>query len=108
MKQISLILLTVFMTTLALATEIKKIEITADQYACADKLSQMDISVSVDGEVFQFSPSCSYSFSQKFKTIDGTECKIDAGMCSLFYPENDRIKVKCAGNRVVSAKVTCP
>lgn len=66
-----------------------------DWKACLDWMS-MDIDVIVDGERFSFNPSCSFSFSRGFKTKKGVQCRVEAGMCSSFYPEN-AFEVRCDG-----------
>ena len=105
MKRIIIALL--LFPIICLADEAPKIKITPDTDDCINGWMSMDVVVSVDDEVFRFDPSCKFSFSKTFKTKNGFECKIDAGMCSSFSPKN-RIEVACPNLSVISVPVKCP
>jgi hypothetical protein len=78
----------------------------SDKEACANGRISMDIEVTVNGERFKFSPSCRFSFDKKFSTKSGTECEIEAGMCSNFSPRQ-KIFVKCSDGSNDSVDVKC-
>lgn len=84
-----------------------RIDIDHDEDDCLDGWISMDVTVRVDGESFKFNPSCSFSFSKRFKTNSGLECKVEAGMCSGFFPEN-KIEVSCEDYSSESVTVDCP
>lgn len=58
-----------------------------DWEECLD-WSRMDIDVLVEGERFEFRPSCGFTFREKFTTQKGKQCRVKAGMCTVFDPEN--------------------
>ncbi len=66
-----------------------------DWKACLDWMT-MDIDVIVDDERFSFHPNCDFSFNRSFKTKKGKQCRVEAGMCSSWYPEN-AFAVRCDG-----------
>jgi translation initiation factor IF-1 len=83
-----------------------KMEFDVDQ-DCAKGRSSMEIGITLDGQKYKFDPSCSFSFSKRFNTKDGVECKIEAGMCSSFSPKNS-FEVKCENGAKGSVAIRCP
>ena len=85
-----------------------KILIESDQLACAKgRTSSMKITVVLRQQKFDFSPSCFFSFSKEFKTKEGIECNIKAGMCSSFSPKN-KFEVLCEDGAKGSTDIQCP
>jgi translation initiation factor IF-1 len=84
-----------------------KILIESDQMACAKKRSSMKFRVAFRDQKFDFEPSCSFSFSKRFKTKEGIDCKLEAGMCSSFSPKN-RFEVSCEDGSKGATSVQCP
>ncbi len=83
------------------------IEIDNDKDDCIDGWMSMDIEVTIDGEDFDFNPSCNFSFSEKNQTQTGKSCKIEAGMCSGFSPEEE-FQIECDDGRVAEIDILCP
>lgn len=90
-----------------LAPSWSDIEIETDEYDCIDGWISMDVTVTVDEETFDFSPSCSFSFSESFVTSKGTQCEIEAGMCSGFSPEK-KLEVTCEDLSTEYVEILCP
>ena len=107
MKNIFIALLIVSISGFCLADEKPKIHIAHDSDDCIRGWMSMDVVVKVDDEVFNFSPSCKFSFTKKFETKNGLECEVNAGMCSSFSPKN-RIEATCKNLPVESVVVKCP
>lgn len=98
----------IFMSITVIPTEAgTRIQIDNDKSDCVNGWVSMDVNVRIDDEIFKFTPSCKFSFNENFKTKDGVECKIDAGMCSAFSPRN-KIEVSCAGGFQDFVLVDCP
>ena len=89
------------------AEAIGRVQIENDKSDCVNGWVSMDVTVRVDGETFKFTPSCKFSFNESFKTKEGRECRIDAGMCSSFSPTN-KIEVVCKPGSQDSVTVDCP
>lgn len=68
-----------------------------DWDACLTWLG-FDITVLVDGEEFEFDPSCGFNFTESFTTKKGIDCEVEAGMCTSWDPEG-RFEVECDGVR---------
>lgn len=83
------------------------IEVDTDTEDCIDGHISMDVVVRVGSERFTFDPSCNFSFREEFKTSDGINCRIEAGMCSSFSPKN-KIEVSCEGTSDKVVSVSCP
>jgi hypothetical protein len=100
-----LILLWLFclMTMPAFATQIS---IDNDEDDCKAARISMDVTVKVDGESFDFDPSCEFSFNKDFKTKSGLSCQAQAGMCSSFSPRN-RFEVSCEDGSREGVVIEC-
>jgi len=83
------------------------IEIDNDEDDCIDGWISMDVTVRVDGEEFDFNPSCDFSFSDNFITNTGLNCEVDAGMCSGFSPDG-RFEVECEDGSSEEIDIECP
>jgi len=82
------------------------IKIDADEDDCIDGWISMDINVSVNGERFNFDPSCNFSFDDTIKTSSGMECRVEAGMCSSFSPQK-RFEVTCDDGSSEEIPIKC-
>lgn len=98
-----LILLLLFFPLLASA----QVEIDNDETDCLEGWLSMDVRVFVNGERFDFRPSCDFSFDTTFKTSQGEECVIEAGMCSGFGPEKT-FDVRCERSGQFGILIYCP
>lgn len=107
MKRIVITFLLLSMIGACVADEKPEIEITPDVDDCVNGWVSMDVIVNIDDEVFHFDPSCKFSFNEDFKTKNGLECKINAGMCTSFSPKN-QIEVICLNFNTVTVSVKCP
>ncbi|MFC1679100.1 hypothetical protein ACFL2T_02690 [Elusimicrobiota bacterium] len=76
-----------------------------DWKECLD-WSRMDIGVLIDGERFQFNPSCGFTFRKEFATQKGKQCRVRAGMCSSFSPEN-AFAVECDDGQSGELGIAC-
>ena len=101
------LLTSVFIWLTATGAHAADIEIQNEPRACVKGRMSMEVEVSVKGEKVSFSPSCSFSFSEEFKTKNGWSCKAKAGMCSSFSP-TERFEVECEGNAGAKAKAGIP
>lgn len=90
-----------------LAVSQASVSLSIDDSDCVNGWLSMDVSVSVDGEDFNFSPSCNFTFSDSFKTSTGVECKIESGMCSSFMGA-EQIRVDCGSSGSASDDFECP
>ncbi|MEM7645573.1 MAG: hypothetical protein AAF203_01575 [Pseudomonadota bacterium] len=83
------------------------IQIENDESDCLDGWISMDVTIKVDGERFEFDPSCSFSFDENFKTKAGNRCEVEAGMCSSFSPQK-KLQVKCSNGAREEIDIHCP
>ena len=83
-----------------------RVTITEKKERCVKGRISTDIEVEVDGEKFNFDPSCRFSFSKSIKTKSGNSCEIKAGMCSSFSPKN-LFEVKCKDGSKASIPIRC-
>lgn len=107
MKFLSVLALTFYFSGTASAfSGDEEVKINFDKPKCLQGSMSMDIEVTVKKETFKFSPSCSFSFSNDFKTKDGTKCSIKAGMCSSFSPK-ERFEVECDKLKKATVGIPC-
>ncbi len=83
------------------------IEIDIDRDDCLDGWISMDVEIEIDGEEFELSPSCSFSFDEEIKTKSGVTCEIEAGMCSAFSPQG-KLEIECSDGRDEEIQIPCP
>lgn len=83
------------------------IDIDIDEDDCIDGRISMDVEITVDGEDFDFSPSCNFSFDDDFETKSGIKCEVEAGMCSSFSPER-ALEVECDNGEDEDVEIPCP
>ena len=107
MKKIHLILMVLSIFILSSALGTATIEIDHDEDDCVNGWISMDVTVTVDGEDFDFNPSCSFSFDDNFTTEEGLECEVEAGMCSGFSPQ-ESFEVSCSDGSEESVDIECP
>jgi hypothetical protein len=93
-------------STVWAASAIARIDIQPANDCTAGWLS-VDVTVVVNGESFRFSPLCDNAFRGHFRTHEGLECLVKAGMCSGFWSEN-RFSVQCDDGSSGSVTIGCP
>jgi|GEM_PF-4443230 len=82
------------------------IDIKTNERDCVEGSLSMDVEVKVNGEDFDFAPSCEFTFSDSFKTKTGVMCKIESGMCSSFSGRGE-LEVDCEGHNDKSIDILC-
>jgi len=101
------LLATFFLLSFFTLQSFASIEIDNDKSDCLDGWISMDVTITVDGEDFDFEPSCNSSFDDDFETKSGKKCEVEAGMCSGFSPEN-KLEVECDDGSDEEIEIYCP
>lgn len=67
----------------------------------------MGVVVTVEGEKFEFYPSCNFKFSKEIETSKGLNCLLESGMCTGFTPF-ERFEVYCEDGSTEGVDLLCP